>query len=136
LSLIAATGLRVSEALKLQLSDVTDDGLIIRVTKFQKSRLVPLHESARQRLQQYVDMCKGIRTGSPNVFASKRGVALPYSTVNATFLYLARKANLRPGPGLGGCRIHDLRHRADFPIMPTFSADPAPEALAAYGESA
>jgi integrase len=110
LSLITATGLRVSEALKLQLSDVTEDGLIIRATKFQKNRLVPLHESARQGLKQYLDIRKRIRTTSPNVFVSKRGVALPYSTVNATFLYLARKANLRPRPGLGGCRIHDLRH--------------------------
>ena len=47
LSLIACTGLRISEALKLELSDLTEDGLLIRATKFQKSRLVPLHESAR-----------------------------------------------------------------------------------------
>ena len=47
LSLIACTGLRVSEALKLELSDLTEDGLLIRATKFQKNRLVPLHESAR-----------------------------------------------------------------------------------------
>ena len=33
-----------------------------------------------------------------------------YPTVNTTFLYLARSAGLRGGPGLGGCRIHDLRH--------------------------
>jgi integrase len=30
--------------------------------------------------------------------------------VNATFLYLARSAGLRRGPGQGGCRIHDARH--------------------------
>ena len=47
LSLIVCTGLRVSEALKLELSDLTEDGLLIRATKFQKNRLVPLHESAR-----------------------------------------------------------------------------------------
>jgi len=90
LSLIACTGLRVSEALKLAISDLTEDGLLIRATKFQKSRLVPLHESARQAWQ--------------------RGAGLPYPTVNATYLYLARSAGLRGGPGLGGCRIHDLRH--------------------------
>ena len=37
LSLIVCTGLRVSEALKLELSDLTEDGLLIRATKFQKS---------------------------------------------------------------------------------------------------
>jgi integrase len=47
LSLIVCTGLRISEALKLELSDLTEDGLLIRATKFQKNRLVPLHESAR-----------------------------------------------------------------------------------------
>lgn len=43
LGLIAATGLRISEAVRLKLGDVTDAGLVIRETKFHKSRLVPLH---------------------------------------------------------------------------------------------
>jgi integrase len=108
--LITATGLRVSEALKLQLTDITEDGLLIRATKFQKSRLVPLHESACRGLKQYLAVRKRIRAKCSNVFVSKRGAALPYSTLNATFLYLARLAGLRPGPGHGGCRIHDARH--------------------------
>ena len=41
--LLAATGMRISEALALRLEDITADGLIIRQTKFQKSRLLPLH---------------------------------------------------------------------------------------------
>ena len=110
LSLIACTGLRISEALKLELSDITEDGLLIRATKFQKSRLVPLHESARRGLQQYLAVRNRIGTTTSTVFVSQRGVGLPYSTVNQTFLYLARSAGLRAGPGLGGCRIHDLRH--------------------------
>ena len=110
LSLIACTGLRISEALKLELSDLTEDGLLIRATKFQKSRLVPLHESARSGLQQYVAARSRIATTTSSVFISRRGTGLPYPTVNATFLYLARSAGLRGGPGLGGCRIHSLRH--------------------------
>jgi integrase len=110
LSLIACTGLRVSEALKLDLSDITEDGLLIRATKFQKSRLVPLHESARRGLQQYVFVRNRIAKTTSTVFVSRRGDGLPYPTVNATFLYLARSAGLRGGPGLGGCRIQDLRH--------------------------
>jgi integrase len=108
--LIMATGLRVSEALKLQLADITEDGLLIRATKFQKSRLVPLHESAAQGLRQYLAVRKSFKTKCSNVFVSKHGAALPYSTLNATFLYLARLAGLRQGPGQGGCRIHDARH--------------------------
>src|SRR5207248_510055 len=40
--LLAATGMRISEALALRLEDVTAEGLLIRQTKFQKSRLLPL----------------------------------------------------------------------------------------------
>jgi integrase len=110
LSLIACTGLRVSEALNLTISDLTEDGLLIRATKFQKSRLVPLHESARRGLQQYVAARNRIATTTSTVFISEQGAGLPYSTVNATYLHLARSAGLRGGPGLGGCRIQDLRH--------------------------
>lgn len=110
LSLIACTGLRVSEALKLELSDLTEDGLLIRQTKFQKSRLVPLHESARRGLQQYVLVRNRIAKATSTLFVSRRAAGLPYPTVNATFLSLARSAGLRAGPGLGGCRIQDLRH--------------------------
>src|ERR1700728_1298401 len=110
LSLIVCTGLRVSEALKLELSDLTEDGLIIRATKFQKNRLVPLHQSARCELQRYVAARSRIATTTATVFISQRGAGLPYPTVNATYLYFARSAGLRGGPGLGGCRIQDLRH--------------------------
>ena len=110
LSLIVCTGLRVSEALKLELSDLTDDGLLIRATKFQKNRLVPLHESARCELQRYLAARSRIATTTATIFISQRGAGLPYPTVNATYLCLARSAGLRSGPGLGGCRIQDLRH--------------------------
>lgn len=82
ISLIAATGLRVSEALKLQLSDITDDGLLIRATKFQKSRLVPLHESARHGLQRYLSARKRTKATASTVFISRHGTAIPYSTLN------------------------------------------------------
>lgn len=110
LSLIACTGLRISEALKLDLCDFAEDGLVIRATKFQKSRLVPLHESARSSLRHYVSVRSRIKTTASTVFVSLRGDELRYSRVNATFLQLARSAGLRGGPGLGGCRMHDLRH--------------------------
>ena len=51
--LIAATGLRIGEALALQLHDITPDGLIIRDTKFGKTRMVALHPSTRQALNRY-----------------------------------------------------------------------------------
>ena len=53
-SLLACTGLRVSEAIRLRLDDMTPDGLVIRSTKFRKSRLVPLHKTARAGLERYL----------------------------------------------------------------------------------
>ena len=47
--LLAATGMRVSEAIHLMMDDVTTDGLIIRQTKFRKSRMLPLHETTRHK---------------------------------------------------------------------------------------
>lgn len=55
LGLLVVTGMRISEALRLTMADVTDAGLIIRETKFRKSRLLPLHDSARAALDRYRD---------------------------------------------------------------------------------
>jgi integrase/recombinase XerD len=41
-ALLACTGLRLSEAIRLRMEDIMPDGLIIRCSKFRKSRLVPL----------------------------------------------------------------------------------------------
>ena len=53
LGLIASTGLRISEALNLRFDDVTPEGIVIRNTKFGKSRLLPLHPPPRARLEAY-----------------------------------------------------------------------------------
>jgi integrase len=53
-SLLAVTGMRISEALGLRLEDVTPDGLMIRKTKFQKSRILPLHPSTHAGLEKYL----------------------------------------------------------------------------------
>lgn len=110
MSLIACTGLRISEALNLELSDFTEDGLVIRATKFQKSRLIPLHESARHSLQQYLAVRRRFAPTASTLFVSRSGGKLPYPTVITTFLLLTRSAGLRGGPGQKGCRLHDLRH--------------------------
>ena len=53
-ALLACTGLRVSEAIHLCFQDITADGLVIRCSKFRKSRLVPLHETTQAGLEQYL----------------------------------------------------------------------------------
>ena len=107
-SLLAVTGMRVSEALALRLEHVTPDGLIIRETKFRKSRLIPLHPTTAAGLVRYLDRRRAAL--DDHVFVSTRGTGIRYSTVNAIFLRIVREMGIHPGPGSRGPRIHDLRH--------------------------
>lgn len=108
--LLVATGLRISEALHLRLDDVTADGLLVRKTKFHKSRLVPLHETTDAALARYLEQRKAVGGGDDHVFISTTGGALTYAMVNGTFHYLIASINLASGPDQRPPRIHDLRH--------------------------
>jgi len=108
IALLSATGLRISEALKLTVADVTGDGLLIRETKFRKTRLVPLHDTAAAGLQRYLARRRP-RTDDDPMFIGKRGGPLRYIAVKETFDRLVGKAGIvtatRRRP-----RLHDLRH--------------------------
>jgi hypothetical protein len=108
--LVAATGRRISEALAMQLEDVTEDGLIIRQTKFHKSRLVPLHPTTQRALDVYINVRRQLGVLDGSLFVSLLGKRLAYVTVDAVFLRLARSTKLRGEPGQLGARMHDLRH--------------------------
>ena len=71
-ALLACTGLRVSEAIKLRFEDVTADGLIIRCSKFRKSRLVPLHSTAQIGLERYIQRRRPFAPFDDHVFVSLR----------------------------------------------------------------
>jgi integrase/recombinase XerD len=109
-ALLASTGLRVSEALGLHHTDVTADGLLIRETKFRKSRLVPLHDTAKVGLDHYLAKRGQAGSDDDHVFIGDHGRALPYHAVHSTFKTLLRKANLWPAQGCPRPRLHDLRH--------------------------
>jgi integrase len=113
--LLAVAGLRISEALALQRHDVNlQQGLLtIRGTKFDKSRLVPLHESTRGILAQYArrrDTAFGHAVAA-NFLLSERGNALSTSTVRRTFRQLSVQIGLRGPKDHSGPRLHDYRHR-------------------------
>jgi integrase len=110
LGLIAATGLRISEALALRVGDITHAGLVIRQTKFRKNRLVPLHPTTRCALNTYLAAREKYAGDDDTLFLSKWGTQMRYPTVIATFLKLVRGIGIHPGPGKKGPRIHDLRH--------------------------
>jgi len=138
--LLAVTGLRISEALNLESRDVnwTEGVLTIRSSKFGKSRLVPLHPTTKLVLADYAAqrILRFPDRPTAALFPSRTGARLDAGQVRRTFYRISRQIGIRGAVASRGPRLHDFRHRADFPIMPTSSADPAPEALAAYGESA
>lgn len=109
-ALLASCGLRISEALALDMGDVTADGLIIRCTKFRKTRLVPLHPTARAGLDKYLCERQKVASVDSAVFISMWGTRLSYSRFADVFRQLMRAAGLRDGPGTPGPCIHDLRH--------------------------
>jgi integrase/recombinase XerD len=108
IALLSATGLRISEALKLSIADVTSDGLLIRETKFRKTRLVPLHDTAAAGLKQYLAR-RGPGSNDDRVFVDKRGRALRYIAVKETFDRLVGKAGIKSRSARRP-RLHDLRH--------------------------
>jgi len=109
ISLLAATGLRISEALHLLVSDITPDGLLIRKTKFQKTRLVPLHDTAGTGLARYLTYRQEMRSSSDHVFVSDDGQPLVYWKVHNVFRTLLKSAGINPFRGRWP-RIHELRH--------------------------
>ncbi|MGI9485503.1 MAG: tyrosine-type recombinase/integrase [Geminicoccaceae bacterium] len=118
IALLVATGLRISEALKLTMADITKDGLLIRETKFRKNRLVPLHDSAVAGLARYLRR-RQPRSGDDPVFIGYDCQALRYQRVRDTFHRLVRRADIQPTPGRRRPRLHDLRHNAEFRIIPS-----------------
>lgn len=112
LGLLAVTGMRVGEAVALDARDVDRRRatLVIRKTKFDKSREVPLHTSTIEALDCYRrDRARlAPQRSASSFFLSTAGSRLIYQNVHETFLRLVYAAGLgqrRPRP-----TIHDLRH--------------------------
>lgn len=112
--LLACTGLRLSEALKLTRSDVDWQRglLIIRETKFRKSRFVPLHASALEALRTYARWREHFhplpRTDA--CFVTVHGKRLCRPTVEGAFIQLRGELGWSSKGGRRAPRIHDLRH--------------------------
>lgn len=109
-ALLACTGLRVSEAIRLRYDDITPDGLVIRTTKFRKSRLVPLHETARAGLERYLKQRRPYAPFDEHVFISLRRKPLRLSDVEQAFGTVAEKMGLPRGQGRRRPTPHSLRH--------------------------
>ena len=113
LGLLAANGLRIGEAIKLDRSDVDwEQGvLLIRESKFGKSRMVPLHPSTMQALVEHARLRDELqpRPKDASFFVSLTRKRLSYAVVQGTFRQLVDRAGVgvdAPSPP----RLHDFRH--------------------------
>ena len=112
--LLACTGLRLIEALKLTRADVDwKSGLLtIRQTKFRKSRLIPLHATTVRVLRDYARMRDRFHpvARTDAVFVSVHGTPLSATTARATFAVLRDQLPWTGHSGRPKPRVHDLRH--------------------------
>jgi site-specific recombinase XerD len=119
LGLLAVTGMRMSEGIALDRSDVDlHQGILtIRCTKFGKSRLIPLHSSTRTALRCYAERRDSIlsQVTTPAFFVAEHGTRITQWSVRYNFARISQQVGLR-SPAAGrrhghGPRLHDLRHR-------------------------
>jgi integrase len=114
IGLLAVTGMRVGEAIRLDRPDAGLHGgvVTVRESKFGKSRLVPLHPTTTAALRSYLRLRDRLHPhpSTAAVFISPAGTRLLYCNVHSTFQRLARQAGLQPRSASCRPRIHDLRH--------------------------
>lgn len=133
--LLSVSGLRLGEALNLELQDVDLKAgvLMIRGAKFGKSRLVPLHASTCKVLAAYIARRQrhwGDQAVSPYLFVTGWGNRLDTGEIHRTFYTLSRQIGLRGASDSHGPRLHDMRHAfASNTLVRWYQNDQDPERL-------
>ena len=116
LGLMASTGIRVGEAIRLKYTDVELDDepacLLIRESKFGKSRVVPLHPTTAGKLKNYAELRRRLGYGkrSDAFFVSERGGHIYYGCLVQWFIRATRGLGMYPPAGRRTPTLHGLRH--------------------------
>jgi integrase len=116
LVLAYCAGLRLGELARLNLGDVDlqSGTIMIRETKFFKSRILPLTDSALGALREYLEarrQAAGSQNADSGLFWHDQGDKRYTSHAIAWLLVdILRRAGIKPQRGKIGPRIHDLRH--------------------------
>ncbi len=113
--LLAVTGLRVSEACRLNVSDVDLKSGILHIqrSKFYKSRIVPISKTTISALIYYKQTRMGyFRTTDPLApfFVGMTGNRIIKESVGRSFRRTVRALKIRGDTGNTWPRVHDLRH--------------------------
>ena len=116
LGLLASTGLRIGEALALEVDDVRLNvdrpHLLISDSKFGNSRNVVLHPTVAEQLRRYVIQRSKALAGRhvKAFFMNRYGRHLNYNAQRLTFLRLLKRAGILAVPGERGPSLHSFRH--------------------------
>jgi integrase/recombinase XerD len=116
LGLLASTGLRVGEAVRLTVSDVqlsaTPPRLLVRHTKFDKSRWVPLHNTTAAQLADYLAQRRKLAYDalSDAFFVSEKGTSLRISSLGRWFGQLVLRLGVWPEKGKRWPSLRSFRH--------------------------
>jgi integrase/recombinase XerD len=114
--LLASTGLRVGEAIRLKVENArlaTDPPhLLIHETKFGKSRCVVLHASTATCLRSYLLEREKAFPCRPDqsFFVNRSGRPLEYNSLFAAFKRVLKRAGIQPIPGKRSPCFHSFRH--------------------------
>lgn len=110
-ALLYGLGLRVGEVSRLRRTDVDLERrvLVIRGTKFGKSRLVPFGPRLALVLGRYLALAATTTSDAPVFSFTRRGPIHP-GTISQTFHHLIPRLGLTVPPGVAAPRLHDLRH--------------------------
>jgi len=148
IGLLKVTGARIGELISLERDDVDlDDGvLVIRYSKFNKSRELPLHASTVKALKAYAAVRDRLcpKPNAASFFVSTVGKRLVYVTVQHTFSRITGDAGLQARSKRCRPRLHDARHsfacttllgwyrsgvdvQAHLPLLSTYMGHARPE---------
>jgi integrase/recombinase XerD len=114
IGLLAVTGMRISEAVGLDRDDLNLERgrLVVRNSKFGKSRQLPLHPTTIVALRDYLHVRDQLRPrpATPALLLSTTGQRLSRHYAERQFAQLRKRVQLTPRPGSRPPRLHDLRH--------------------------
>lgn len=94
----------------MRLTDITPEGLVIRETKYRKSRLVVLHDTVREALDRYLEIRNSHGGLDNHLLILWTGKPPTREYLSTMFVKLARRTGLRGKTGEPGPRLHSLRH--------------------------
>jgi integrase len=114
IGLLAVTGMRIGETIRLDRRDLNfqHERLVVRNSKFGKSRELPLHPTTIQALRDYLRLRDEIypHVDTPTLLLSTTGKRLDRHYVEWQFAQLRTRIGLAPRPGSRPPRLHDIRH--------------------------